>query len=100
MPKMRNEFGGGASFGGEDFPADARGVVTVPGEAVAVLREHGFEIVKDAPEVAKDPELAAKLAELADAVKAAKKELKADSENVEKKAALDAAVEALKAAKL
>lgn len=100
MVKMMNETGGGASFGGEDFPANSRGVVTVPGEAVAALMEHGFKIVKDEPEKADDPELAAKLAGLADAVKLAKKELKADPENTEKKAALDAAVEALKAAKL
>jgi len=101
--RMRKSDGGGASFGGKEYPADAKGIVTVPGEAVAALEDHGFEVAKD--EIEKpgktDTEIAreAKIAELLEAVKAAKIELKGDKGNADKKAALDAAVGALNAFK-
>lgn len=37
----------GAGFGGEFFPIDEKGCVTVPAEAVAALQGHGFIVAED-----------------------------------------------------
>lgn len=47
MVKMKVPEGGtGCSFEGEEFVADAKGIVEVPAEAVATLQDHGFVVVK------------------------------------------------------
>lgn len=45
--RMRHPEGGGFSFSGRRFEADARGVVRVPLEAVLHLRAHGFVPVEE-----------------------------------------------------
>ena len=85
---------GGASFNGEEYPADKKGRVKVPPEAVADLIGHGFEVIPTFDE--EDPETdEAKLDRLKKDVKNLKAAVKKAPEDAEKKAALDAAILAL-----
>lgn len=87
----------GAGFDGEFYGVDGNGVVEVPVEARTELLSHGFT---DAViELTEEQLLAlakkAKLTELGNAIKQARTALKADKENPDLKAAVEAAVKDL-----
>jgi hypothetical protein len=92
MVNMKKADGGGASFDGEEYEPNKKGIISVPGSAVEELRAHGFEVVEGEPE---DP--TAILDRLKKDVKNAKEALKKDPDNEDKKTVLELAQKALDA---